>query len=222
MQRNPSVRNPSDDDVAIYWGYEDIVWFLVVAALLASASRLAIELGAHSSLVGRFRPMVQVTVVLLLVLALYLVFKLRHHRPVWTAIRWNWPSIPYALAAAVLGPALAAPAIAYSRYAHLAVPASASVPAIALGVVFGPFLEESFFRGCLLPVVARTVGKIAGVIIVAIVFTTFHWPPKPAQWAWFTIMGTAYGWMRVASGSTTAAALMHSSYNLTLLLATAV
>ena len=34
-----------------------------------------------------------------------------------------------------------------------------------LGLVLGPLLEESFFRGCLLPALAQTTGTIPAVII---------------------------------------------------------
>ena len=48
--------------------------------------------------------------------------------------------------------------------------------------------------------------------------TALHKPPTPAQWVFFTMTGAAYGWMRAGSGSTTAAALMHAVYNVTLFL----
>jgi hypothetical protein len=39
---------------------------------------------------------------------------------------------------------------------------------LVLGLVLGPILEESFFRGCLLPLLAETTGRAAAVIITAI------------------------------------------------------
>jgi membrane protease YdiL (CAAX protease family) len=48
-----------------------------------------------------------------------------------------------------------------------------------------------------------------------VIFAVFHGPTDLVHWVTFTGTGIAYGWMRVASGSTTASALMHAAYNLT-------
>jgi membrane protease YdiL (CAAX protease family) len=69
-----------------------------------------------------------------------------------------------------------------------------------------------------LPVLAQTTGTIPAVIITAVVFAVFHGPANLAHWISFTATGIAYGWMRVASRSTTAPALMHAAYNFTLFL----
>ena len=54
------------------------------------------------------------------------------------------------------------------------------------------------------------------VILTAFLFALFHQPADLAHWVSFTATGLAYGWIRVASGSTTAAALMHATYNFAL------
>jgi uncharacterized protein len=87
-----------------------------------------------------------------------------------------------------------------------------------LGVVFGPLLEESFFRGCLLRVLAGSFTNGLAVILTALVFALFHNPTNLAHWVSFSGSGVAYGWIRVTSRSTTAAALAHAAYNLVLLL----
>jgi len=79
-------------------------------------------------------------------------------------------------------------------------------------------LEESFFRGCLLPLLAKTIGNPAAVILTALLFALLHQPSNLAHWVSFTATGVAYGWIRVASRSTTAGALMHATYNLVLFL----
>ena len=62
------------------------------------------------------------------------------------------------------------------------------------------------------------MGNGAAVIITAFLFALFHGPSDLAHWASYTATGAAYGWLRVASRSTTATALMHAIYNLTLFL----
>ena len=207
------------ENIEPYWGYEEIVLFFMVVALTAALVRLMLRLRLiPATQMSNSAPMVQIPVLLVLLLALYLVLKLRYHRPVWVALGWVWPSRLQALAAVVLGSLLAASVVAYLRYHRQVLSPFSTVPVIVLGVVLGPLVEESFFRGCLLPVIARNAGKLVAVITTALVFAAFHAPLTPAQWAWFTVAGIAYGWMRLASRSTTAAALMHASYNFTLFL----
>jgi membrane protease YdiL (CAAX protease family) len=87
-----------------------------------------------------------------------------------------------------------------------------------LGLVLGPVLEESFFRGCLLPLLGCGLGTTPAVILTAFVFALFHGPANLSQWLLFSGTGTAYGWIRATSRSTTAAALAHAAYNLALIL----
>jgi membrane protease YdiL (CAAX protease family) len=68
-------------------------------------------------------------------------------------------------------------------------------------------------------VVARTFGGAFAVIATALLFAVFHGPTDLAHWCWFTATGVAYGWLRLASQTTTAAAFMHATDNLTLFLA---
>jgi CAAX protease family protein len=77
-------------------------------------------------------------------------------------------------------------------------------------------LEESFVRGCLLTLLGQTTGDAVGVIVTAILFALLHQPTDLMHWVSFTVTGAAYGWIRMASGSTMAAALMHAAYNLAL------
>lgn len=56
------------------------------------------------------------------------------------------------------------------------------------------------------------------MILTSFLFALFHQPTDLAHWVSFTVTGVAYGWIRVASRSTSAAALMHATYNLTILL----
>jgi hypothetical protein len=93
---------------------------------------------------------------------------------------------------------------------------------IALVAVFattlGPLCEELAFRGFLLPLVARSLGPAAGVLIAALPFAILHGPQY--SWSWRHILlialaGMVFGWMRLRSRSTLAATLMHAGYNFT-------
>ena len=89
---------------------------------------------------------------------------------------------------------------------------------ILLDGLLGPIIEESLFRGCLLPVVAGTTGPIIGIAAAAVLFATLHPVSTFVQWFCFVTTGAAFGWIRVKSGSTAASTLMHAVYNVTLFL----
>jgi membrane protease YdiL (CAAX protease family) len=87
---------------------------------------------------------------------------------------------------------------------------------VLLSTTLGPFLEESFFRGCLLPLVVRSAGTFLAILATAILIAVFHRPRSLREWLWILTTGVAYGWIRISSGSTAASAPMHMAYNLTL------
>ena len=71
------------------------------------------------------------------------------------------------------------------------------VEMVILGLVLGPILEESFFRGLLLPVLAHTVSKSFAVVLTALLFALFHGPANLAHWASFC---RDWGGLRLDSG----------------------
>ena len=72
------------------------------------------------------------------------------------------------------------------------------------------------FWGCLLPLLAQTTGNALAVILTALLFALLHQPSDIAHWITFTARGAAYGWIRVASRASAAAAVMHATCNLVL------
>lgn len=149
-------------------------------------------------------------------LSLYLILKLRHRRPVFRPLGWVWPRTAYVILAPLLGVSLAAGVRVYLHLHGQSTPTRPLVEIMVLGLVLGPILEESFFRGCLFPVLANTVGRILAVVLTALLFALFHSPANLAHWASFTGTGAAYGWIRLSSRSTTAPAFAHAAYNLAL------
>src|ERR1700756_4247356 len=89
---------------------------------------------------------------------------------------------------------------------------------ILLDALLGPIIEESLFRGCLLPVVARTARPTIGVAAAAVLFATLHPIGTFVEWLCFATTGSAFGWTRLKSGSTTASTLTHAIYNVALFL----
>jgi membrane protease YdiL (CAAX protease family) len=159
----------------------------------------------------------QVAVILLLMMALYLILKIRHRQPVLRSLGWIWPHTRCVMVAPLLGVLLAGLAICLHGQAQntRTIPL---VEAMMLGVVLGPILEESFFRGCVLSALAGSLTSGLAVILTALAFALFHNPANFAHWVSLSGSGVAYGWIRVTSRSTTAATLTHAAYNLVLLL----
>jgi membrane protease YdiL (CAAX protease family) len=83
-------------------------------------------------------------------------------------------------------------------------------------VTLGPLCEELAFRAFLQPVLVRSFGAPAGIVLAAIPFGVLHLSQYGGSWRHgllITVAGIGFGWMRHASGSTRAATIMHAAYN---------
>jgi len=199
-----------------YWGYEDLAIFLVFASLLGPGIRLL----AHLHLLPRSAitnpsAAVQFGVIGLLSCALYTILKVRYRRAVVVLLGWIVPGFIYGIVSVLLGIGLGCALALHLRAVNQAL-SHFALDELLLAAIFGPLLEESFFRGCLLPLLVQTAGKAAGLVATAIAFALFHSPANVEHWAWLALTGLVYGWLRLASGSTAAAAITHCCYNLTL------
>lgn len=170
-------------DAAPYWNYEDIGVFFLVLVLLGFVLRLfvRIHLLPRSELIDPSFGLL-FAVVAFLSLALYLILRFRHHQPVLRPLGWVWPRIPCIVVALTAGILLASGVALYLRFRNQSTSPMPLVELLVLGFVLGPILEESLFRGCLLPILAKTIGKVPGVILTAILFALFHQPSTLAQW----------------------------------------
>ena len=200
----------------VYWGYGDICILFMVLSCLNLALRFAVRLGllAQHEL-DQPSLWLHILVTASLTCSLFAILKIRYHRPVWRSLGWILPSSKYLGIAALIGVLLALGGNVPGRWTNREF-TNWAWGLFAATVV--PFFEESFFRGCLLPLVARSSGAVIATLVTALLFSVFHQPRTTAQWAWVVATGVAYGWIRLASGSTTASALMHIAYNSTLLL----
>ena len=209
-------RRPAQD---AYWTYEDIGAFLFVAIALDAVVRLSVRLHLlDSSQLLAPSTALQALITAFLATALYVILKLHYRKPVVAPLGWLLPSGFYT-AISILGGVAAALAITcLTRWRGHVMPAIAAKDLFVLGLLLGPILEESVFRGCMLPVLTRTLGNATSVVAIAVLFAAFHAPGDVTHWVWFTATGAAYGSLRLTSETTTAAAFMHATCNLTLFL----
>ena len=205
---------PSPLERSASLGYADVGLFFVSVFFIAAVIRIAVHFHAldHAS-VGRPPLLIQAVISLFLIASLYLIVRLRHGATAWALLGWTLPKRFYLYAALVGGIGLAT---AVDLVARATTPTSHSIhigDLLLLDLVLGPLVEESFFRGCVLPVLARTIGSRVAILGVAIFFATLHPVKTAVQWTCFAGTGIAYGWIRVKSGSTVPSALMHAAYN---------
>lgn len=83
-------------------------------------------------------------------------------------------------------------------------------------VLLAPIVEETIFRGYLYPVVARSAGVGAGVVITGTLFGLLHAPQLwPGIWqiALLVMVGILFTLVRAVTRTVTASYILHASYN---------
>lgn len=82
---------------------------------------------------------------------------------------------------------------------------------MAIGIQ-AAFIEESLFRGNLLPVLEQKLGQKAALPVSAVVFAVYHLNPNPVSLVGKTLSGLVYGGLRKAKGSLVAPAIAHGLF----------
>lgn len=90
-------------------------------------------------------------------------------------------------------------------------------------ITVGPIAEELTFRAILLGGLLRLLerkrfGTPAAIFLTAAAFTAFHTITSIQRLVSILFTGCAYGWIRVLTGSVTAAAVAHAAYNITVVI----
>ncbi len=216
-----------------FWGYEDLALFFglsLPAFVLAVALIRTARWLAPGFFVARAMQALpfQLLFYILLFGSLWVLMRVKYGRPLLRSLAWTYP-FRRRWVMIVLGPVLAIGVSALGA-ALKAPPApifdgflSDRLSIFLLGlfvVVLGPMCEELAFRGLLYPVLARSFGTIAGIAGSAVLFGMLHL--QQSSWSWqhmaaISTAGAAFGWARWWTGSTAAAALLHASYNFTVL-----
>ncbi len=219
VEKRPRTRLPSTLEGSAALSYADIGFFFVFVFFLAMMFRIGVRLHVLSQarLDNPTLPF-QVAISLSLIGSLHAIIRLRHGHQVWALLGWIWPGRIHLVAAIFggIGLGIGADIIAHATTSTTHVIHFWNL--ILLDGLLGPIIEESLFRGCLLPVVARTTGPTVGIAATAVLFATLHPITTFVQWLCFVTTGIAFGWIRVKSGSTAAPTLMHAIYNATLFL----
>ena len=212
-----------------FWGYQDLLFFLslcfptlVVAALLVRGFTALAPLG--KPIEGLLAQLIWYALVFS---SLYALLRLRYDQPFWRSLGWTFP-VAKSIASFLAGPLLAITVGLLGnalRTPEINLPFQQMLenrPTIVLFAIFvvvlGPLCEELAFRGFLMPLLMRSFGAAAGIIATGLLFGCLHAPEYGFHWQHVVLISTAgivFGWVRYRTGSTAAAFLMHSTYNLT-------
>lgn len=213
-----------------FWGYTDLL--LVLGLLFGFSVVVAVMIGLLAipfpSLRTDQTPLVlpvQVAFYGCLYLSFRLVLGLRHHKPVLSLLGWRRPQINLiwmggggvvlAFVLSALGDLFKTPKIALPFEKLTNTPASLTFFAI-VAIVLAPFFEELFFRGFVQPLLSRTFGTVAGILITAGLFGALH--GFEYSWVWqyalfISLAGAVFGWLRARTNSIVPSTVMHGCFN---------
>jgi membrane protease YdiL (CAAX protease family) len=197
----------------------DVGLFVLCSALVSLLAKLGVHAGLIPNTDLSSPPFVlHIGACLVLLACLYWTIRIRHGSGAWGKLGWRLPHRPYLWIALAGGTILGITVGVIARSASGIVYPVPTRATFLVGMSLGPILEESFFSGCILPVLGRATRGFAAVLITAMAFATMHIQPGThfLQWACIAGTGAAYAGMRLVSRSTVASVLMHVAYNSTL------
>lgn len=221
-----------------FWNYLDVA--MIIGLLVASIAIILAVVGAFLFVYPRLKddqaPLLlptQFALYAFLYLSFRLVFGLKYGKPVFASLGWQRSRFNLVIAAA--GGVLLAflvSALAYLIHTpQVPSPVESLMNSPALLAIFGvmavtiaPLFEELLFRGFLQPLLSRTFGVAAGILLTAIVFGALHAPEYSFAWQYalaVSIVGAVLGWVRFTSNSIIPSTVMHGFYNAVFVIALA-
>jgi membrane protease YdiL (CAAX protease family) len=221
----PPVPSPPE----VFWGYSELFLFagLAIPAMLAGFGlvRAVITLFRLHPIRAAEVLLEQFVGYVFLFLVLVVIFRAQYARSFWAALAWKPLNAPPLI---VLGAGwiTAFLVVGVGYLIHTPTTANpmtellndrASIVLVAVfGVTLGPMAEELAFRGFLQPLLAKSFGTAAGILLAALPFGLLHLAEYGYSWRHVVLIsgaGAAFGWMRHVTGSTKSSTLMHAAYN---------
>lgn len=226
----PPPPPPADHHPFPFWNYQDLLVLIsVFLPILLFSVVIAQLLSAIIPLGRAFAGLLAQSVLYLLVFSvLYGILHIRYRQPFWESLGWK-PLLFTTSAMCLMGGPVLALSLGYLGYIirtpEISLPFSQMLdnrPTLLLFflfvVVLGPLCEELGFRGFLMPLLVRSLGSAGGIVLTGVLFGFLHAPEY--SWSWrhvllVSLAGCVFGWVRYKTGSTAAAAYVHSTFNLT-------
>ena len=229
LNPEPGEAPPPEPERYPFWGYPDLLVFagLVIPSMLIGWA--VVKAGMFLFHIHALRVSELLCEQFLgygvLFGGLLLIFRLQYERPFWRSLGWTGASIPFlwnvicglgaAFLVALIGYWIHTPNVS-NPMTEMMQDRTSVILLATFGVTFGPLCEELAFRGFLQPLLVRSLGAVPGILAAAIPFGLLHFQEYGNSWrhaVLIALAGASFGWMRHATGSTRAAAIMHASYN---------
>lgn len=211
-----------------FWGYTDLALVLGLTFAILILSAIPALLAFHGEL-PTDSPVLLLGSNVVLYVALYVAFRIvfafRYDKPVFSSLGWRRSNFSIW----VIGVGGVLLAFCISGLASLVHTPKISSPIDKLAdsplylalfgvmaVTLAPLFEELFFRGFIQPLLSRTFGVIAGVLITAAFFGALHAPEYTWTWQYavaVSLVGAVLGWVRVRTNSIIPGTIMHACYN---------
>lgn len=237
-----------DPDLRVPWGWLDLLLLVIVyvgataiatillAILLASRGIAFGALERSPRALGFFVLANQLSVYVAVFLYLWVQTRFRFKAPFWSTLGWHkvepsrWPRPVAWLGFVALGLVLSASiqlvSVAFPPKTKLPIEAlmqnrQAALALMAMSVLLAPVVEETIFRGFLYPVLARSFGVFAGIIVTGTIFGLLHAEQLWGGWAQIALLvlvGIIFTWVRAAKRTVVASYLLHVSYNFLIVL----
>jgi CAAX protease family protein len=231
------------EDLRVPWGWTDIVLLaiLAIAGLILISLFVGLALAMSGADVHRIQKSsndinllnIFIQVLVDLGLLAYLATQMRHRfrSPFWRTIGWRkldtsrisaialysglvlsgfFLSIIVSLGSALFPPKKNLPieTLFHDRYATLLF--------MVVAVLIAPLVEETIFRGYIYPVIARSFGKVWGIVATGALFGLLHSSQLWGGWSQIALLvfvGIALTFARAVSRTVVASFVIHTSYN---------
>ena len=231
------------EDLRVPWGWIDIALLavLAIAGLILISLFVGLALAMSGADVRRIQKSASdinllnifIQVLVDLGLLAYLAAQMRHrfHSPFWRTIGWRpldasrvpvgaiysglvlsgfFLSIIVSLGSVLFPPKKNLPiqTLFQDRYATLLF--------MSVAVLLAPLVEETIFRGYIYPVIARSFGKVWGIVATGALFGLLHSSQLWGGWSQIALLvfvGIVLTFARAVSRSVMASFVIHTSYN---------
>jgi uncharacterized protein len=231
------------EDLRVPWNWGDLV--LLVAIAISGTFLVSLLLIKGFALAGiSFRQVQDIAsdrnlflilnqALLSVVLLAYLATQMRHsfHAPFWRTIGWRplqTGQTPRAAAylglifsGCMLAMLVSLSSAAFKSNTRMPIEQffqdrRSALLLMSLGVLLAPVLEETIFRGYLYPVVARSFGVNAGIVVTGTLFGLLHASQLWGGWAQIVLLvvvGIVFTYARARTHTVVASYVLHVSYN---------
>jgi hypothetical protein len=238
-----SANNSVTEDIRVPWGWTDLVLFVVlaIAGFILTSLFVGLALAMSGANFHRIQNnphdinllsiVIQVLVDLGLLAYLAAQMRLRFRSPFWHTIGWRkldtgripplafysglilsgfFLSIIVSLGSSLFPPAKNLPIETLFRDRY------ATVLFMSVAVLLAPLVEETIFRGYIYPVVARSFGKLSGILATGALFGLLHASQLWGGWSQIALLvfvGVVLTFARAVSRTVVASFIIHTSYN---------